>query len=144
MLPACIHGFLGDRLRAPEEQQTVHQVQGQPAAGEEHQHQGQGAGQPPLPEQRHPRLRRAVSETALEAPEDPRVEQGHGQQGEQHAPQEVEVDHERQGDGGEESAGGRGGDTGRSGGFVPASVWIRSRRGGEVVPAEERSEAQHA
>lgn len=101
------------------QQQTVHQVQRNPADGKQNENQSQRAGQPLLPEQRSLELRTALLQTALQAPEDSSVEQGHDQQGRHDTSQEVEVDHEREGDNREEGAGwrgdGRGGCVGKVG-----------------------------
>ena len=79
--PACIERPPRDSMRAVEQQQTVHQVQRNPAAGKQNENQSQRAGQPPLPEQRGPGLGTAVLQTALKAPEDSNVEECHDQQG---------------------------------------------------------------
>lgn len=80
------------------QQQAVHQVQRNPAASKQNENQSQGTGQPLLPEQRGLRLRTALLQTALQAPEDSSVEEGHDQQGCHDTSQEVEVDHEGEGD----------------------------------------------
>lgn len=80
------------------QQQAVHQVQRNPAASKQNENQSQGAGQPFLPEQRGLRLWTALLQTALQAPEDSSVEEGHDQQGCHDTSQEVEVDHEGKGD----------------------------------------------
>lgn len=80
------------------QQHAVHQVQRNPAAGKQNENQSQGAGQPLLPEQRGLVLRTALLQTALQAPEDSHIEEGHDQQGCNDTSQEVEVDHEREGD----------------------------------------------
>lgn len=96
--PACIECPLCDSLRTLKQQQTVHQVQRNPAAGKQNENQSQGEGQPLFPEQRGLGLGTAVLETTLQAPEDSSVEQGHDQQGCHDTSQEVEVDHEGEGD----------------------------------------------
>lgn len=96
--PACVKRPLCDSLRTLKQQQTVHQVQRNPAAGEQNENQSQGAGQPLLPEQRGLGLGAALLEAALKAPEDSSVEEGHDQQGRHDTSQEVEVDHEGEGD----------------------------------------------
>lgn len=80
------------------QQQTVHQVQRNPADGKQNENQSQGAGQPLLPEQRGLGLGTALLKTALQAPEDLSVEEGHDQQGCHDTSQEVEVNHEGEGD----------------------------------------------
>lgn len=98
MSPACIERPLCDGLRTVKQQQTVHQVQRNPAAGKQNENQSKGAGQPLLPEQRGLGLGTALLQAALEAPEDPSIEEGHDQQRHHDASQEVEVDHEGEGD----------------------------------------------
>lgn len=129
----CIERALCDSFRAMKQQQTVHQVQRNPAAGKQNENQSQRAGQPPLPEQGGLGLRTALLETALQAPEYSSIEEGHGQQGCHDTPQEVEVDHEGEGDDREEGAGR--GDEGR--GRCDGGIG----RGG-VAPAKERREPQ--
>lgn len=63
------------------QQQTVHQMQWNPTASKQNENESEGAGQPPLPEQRGLGLRTALLQTALQAPEDSGVEEGHDQQG---------------------------------------------------------------
>lgn len=106
-------------------------MQWNPADGEQNEDQGQGAGQPPLPEQGGPSLGVALLQACLQTPEESSVEEDHEQQRCQDTPQEVKVDHEGEGHDGEEGAGGRRRQTGG----------IRRRRG-VVVPAQQRREPQ--
>lgn len=80
------------------QQKTVHQMQRNPATSKQNENQSQGAGQLLLPEQRHLGLGTTFLQTPLQAPKDSGVEDGHDQQGCHDTSQEVEVDHEGEGD----------------------------------------------
>lgn len=132
--PTCVHCPLGDGVRTSKQQQTARQVQRDPTAGKQYEHQRQGAGQPPLPEQKGLSLGAAVPQAALQAPEDPCIEECYDQQGLHDAPQEVEVHHEGEGDDREEGAGPRAESRGRGVGGIQ---WYQR----EVVPAKEKDES---
>lgn len=80
------------------QQQTVHQMERNPANGKQNKNQSQGAGQSLLPEQRCLCLGTTILQTTLQAPEDSSVEEGHDQQGYHDTSHEVEVHHKREGD----------------------------------------------
>lgn len=79
-----VHCPLGDSVGTSKQQHTVHQVQRDPTAGKQYEHQKQGAGQPPFPEQVGLSLGAAVLLAA--------------QQWRQDASQKVKVHHKGKGD----------------------------------------------